>query len=535
MTSRSGRVIAVLLLTTGLFNSVVAYLFWSEYQSFRLPVIAGTIALALPTVIAAVFVLLRPARQSVSLAAGVSIVSALGALSLGSLTFLGAWNPGDAEGIVKFVAILVLPNLVVAIFVIVLAVREFGMSAPGALVLGFAAAVAMDTACGLLAGVVMTAIGIGANLQYGSRDTRLSHALTHVQACAIEYAEQNPDNGYPATLDDLGPGGLKCLDSKALVEARQMNVRYVAEATTSSGTIPSFAVYGHTSVADGADIRASGDTSGTMSTFSAGEGADTLALPNGIERTMRRIAWLRNCALFDRHRGQPSAFPERMDALLRIGSKRGQLELLMGCQHTSDVSHEGEGDTFIYEGHRLAYRPERSTSGAVEHFAIEARPVTYGVTAVNSYLLRDEGPVYRTRSDRAATPSDAVIPACRYADSVTTTPRNCVELARPRIDPSVALLHPREAGRDESVALYARDARDTSRAPDPTLWIGFSCEADSIHLENITPPPVSHRLDHVCTPWGWDPAKPYPVMLYIRDSLGGISWRIDSIKVRAGS
>ena len=41
-----------------------------------------------------------------------------------------------------------------------------------------------------------------------------------------------------------------------------------------------------------------------------------------------------------------------------------------------------------FSGRRVS---EREESGDVAHFAIEARPVTGSVTAINSYLMRDTG------------------------------------------------------------------------------------------------------------------------------------------------
>jgi hypothetical protein len=398
-------------------------------------------------------------------------------------------------------------------------------------VIGAGIALVMDTVSGLAAAAASTAIDIGSNLQYGSQNTQLEQAVTHVQSCAIRYADQNPERGYPARIEDMGPGGSTCLDKAWLGKARKMNVRYVAEPRSESGAIPSFAVYGHTSVIDGSDLGASADTSGTT-VVSSREGGDSLELPSWPERSLLRVVWLRNCALLATHSGQSSALPERLEPLLRIGAP-GQLALLLGCQQTSDITLPKEPDTFIYEGHRITYRPERGEAGDVEHFAIVARPVTYGVTAINSYQLRDTGTVHVTHSDRAATISDPVVPPCRHADSATTAPRICADLARPRLDLTVTLLHPTEVGRDERFTIYARDARDTVQAPDSALWIGFACQVDSAHVAYLTAPRVSHHLEQLCSLPHWDPAKPYPVLLYVRDTLGAVAWRIDTIAVRA--
>lgn len=155
--------------------------------------------------------------------------------------------------------------------------------------------------------------------------------------------------------------------------------------------------------------------------------------------------------------------------------------------------------------HRVGYRPV--PSGRVTPFEISFFDNGVG------YLVDDAGDWYR-------------------ADSVMTSPRLCANLSRPRLDLTVTLLHPTEVGRDERFTMNARDARDTSLAPDPALWIGFSCEVDSAHVAYMSAPPVGRRMEHQCSLPHRDPDRPYPVLLYVRDTRGAVGWCIDTIAVR---
>jgi hypothetical protein len=531
MTPRARKILAGLLLGSAVLNGSIMYALLALTEPAGSTVAMGSVLLLLPAVIAAVWMLRWPGPLAVGVVAGVAVVAAMEAGAFGALGFLGAWNPGDAEKVMAGILLLVLPNFAVAVIAVVLAWRAFGRSALGHIAIGTGIALVMDAAAGIAAYVATALIGIGSAVQYGSQNTQLEQAVTHVQACAIRYAEQDAARGYPARIEDMGPSGTACLDKAWLRKASKMNVRYVAEARTASGAVPSFAVYGRTSVINDADIGAAADTSGTLLTSSLTVFNDSLLLPSWPEPALQRVAWLRNCALLGKYSGRSSHLPDRLDELLRIGGP-GELASLLDCNRFDGAALPKEPDTFIYEGHRVTYRPERGQDGGVEHFAIEARPVTYGVTGINSYLLRDTGMVHITHSDRAVTTSDPVVPLCRHTDSVNTSRQRCANLSRPRLNLTVTLLHPSEVGRDERFTVYVRDARDTSLAPDSTLWIGFYCQADSAHVAHLSAPPVSRRLEHVCSLPHWDPGKPFPVLLYVRDTLGAVGWRIDSIAVR---
>ena len=214
MTPRAQRLLAGSLIVTAAFNGWIAYTFMKLDATAVLPVMAAALVLALPAVIAVAWVLWRPGPTAAGVAAGVAIVNALEANAIGSLAFLGAWNPGDARGVMALIAFLVLPNLAAAAIAIVLSLRAFGRPALGHIAIGTGIALGMDMAAGIAAFAASTFIDIGSAVQYLSRNSQLEHAVTHVQSCAIRYAEQQPARGYPQKIEDMGPGGSGCLDKR---------------------------------------------------------------------------------------------------------------------------------------------------------------------------------------------------------------------------------------------------------------------------------------------------------------------------------
>jgi hypothetical protein len=536
MTKPAKLFLCVMVLLTGVFNAIIAYAFMSIGKidsGFTVPEMAAAAVLALPSVITVIWLLRGPSPRSVGVAAGLGLVNAFASVSLGSMMFLGAWNPGDAENVIKAIVFMVAPSLVVAATALVLAFRAYGRSAIGNAALGTGIAIFMDAGAGILAMVASFAVDLTANLTYGVRDQGLSEIVIRVQSCAFRYAEANPSGAYPSTLEDMGPSGSKCLDEKAMGEAKSTNLRYIAE----GGSPPtSFLVNASMSIMDGNPIRGGADTGGTYISFESER--DTEIRPAGTEMAVWRLAGLRNCALLSRHAGLAKPIPSRMDELIRFSlTEYGPHKRALGCDKIVNNRLPNEPvdgpDEHTFEGHRYTYVPETGPSGAVEHFTISARPIEYGRTGVNSYLLRDTGEVHRTTSDRAATAADAVIPPCTWADSIKTTPARCANLARPKLDVAFSFLHPPTIAQGDTFTMFVRDAKDTSRGLDPSLWIGFMCRSDSAQVEHNLPPPVSRRhINNRCNQSYRTETTPYPVLVFIRDSLGAVTWRIDSIPVR---
>jgi hypothetical protein len=522
-------ILYLLVLLTGVFNSVVAYAFMSIGQRFALPQVVAAAALMVPAVISVLWLRFKPGRAALGLAAGLGLVNVLTSMSLAAMFFLGAWNPGDGESALGAMGLLVLPNLIVALVAIVMAFRQFGGRAAGPIAAGFGGALVLDTAAGVLAMILSTMVSMGANFQWGAMDRGIAEAVIHVQACAFQYAERNPEKGYPSTLEEMSAPGSECMDADWVKKAKAMNVRYTADTPEGGGPIRSFGIQAKVTTFDGDNIYASADTGGTYTAFSSSEPRDSIGRPLGNERAMWRLEAVRNCALLSRNIGRSDPFPANMREVWRVGEKRDLDKSFLGCDRFGDVNTAEGLDALTYEGQRITYRVEGDA------FTIEMRPITYGVTAVNSYLVRDTGLVHRTTSDRAATTNDPVIPACEWADSLMVTPTRCVRFARPKLDAGmVAFLHETEAGPRDVVTLRARDPQDSSRGPDPSLWIGLACRVDSAQVEYMSPPRMSRvRLNERCDMSNFDQTKTlYPVLLFFRDSLGAIAWRLDTVTVR---
>jgi len=95
---------------------------------------------------------------------------------------------------------------------------------------------------------------------------------------------------------------------------------------------------------------------------------------------------------------------------------------------------------------------------------VEARPIEYGRTGVNSYAVANTGEV-QTHLDRSATLADPTIPSCRYVDSVAVVETRCAALATPPADFGAAFKHPEAVAPDSSFIVSVRLSGDTSQPP----------------------------------------------------------------------
>jgi hypothetical protein len=200
------------------------------------------------------------------------------------------------------------------------------------------------------------------------------------------------------------------------------------------------------------------------------------------DHLLDQVALLRTCALFLR-----AEHPEG-----RAASSIGELAARYGSFRRADLSaficerqnlkyfahFEARDSLGASMGYRLSYAGVPDRSGRLTDFEIVARPLVYGETGIRSYYVRSDGPIHVTMADRAATTSDAVVPACEYGEKWSTLPRyrstpGCARM--PSVPPpEVALVHDTIARAGESFTVAIRDTADPSRPADPTyehvLW-----------------------------------------------------------------
>lgn len=340
--------------------------------------------------------------------------------------------------------------------------------------------------------VVAFALGSGFSSAVSAEDldaesaTRdaLRRAVFGVEACAIGYALAHPDSGYPPSLAAMGPAGQKCLDKRlATGSPKGLVVAYEPASPNAAGRIPSFIVRARATrkTASGEFRSAIGDTSGLVGERSSTESANRIELPGG--EMIDKVAQLRTCALLVRaerpDHAVASSIAEMATRLGHIGrgDLRGYLCNSGTLKHSAHL--EARDSLWMWEGYTGSYTAVRDSLGRLSDFQIVARPIAYGESGIRSYFVRSDGPIHVTLADRAATPSDGVVPACEYGEKWNNPPRytGTGACARtPSIErPAVVLVHDTLARLGQPFTVAMRNKADPSRPADSTYEHHLSC------------------------------------------------------------
>ncbi|HEU5186781.1 MAG TPA: hypothetical protein VFU01_19565 [Gemmatimonadaceae bacterium] len=361
----------------------------------------------------------------------------------------------------------------------------------------------------------------GLGLARGYRSWRaLQGAVHRVQACAAEYANDHPDGDYPLTLAAMGPGGQNCLDARSAAgrDKHGVKISYVATYDELS-RVPTFVVTAQAR-AYGERETVSGDTAG-------------LAMHDGRARggSFAMFSKMRNCLALYRVSYPERPFPGSIVKLAKVMKRRGRRDqrvpapLYGGCYLGDDPTPEEERVDELQntnDGHRFSYR-----ANGPHDYVLEARPITYGETAVRSYLMRYGGDVHVTVLDRPATDDDPVVRPCEYDWG-----ENCFFFPGP--PPVIAFVHDTVVNRQLPYTLAARDPRDSTSLPDPSLQFEFDCHAagslSNSRVTGVSPAPETscrpledrgYRLKH----------GKIAVRVWVVDRTGAISVFQDSVRV----
>jgi hypothetical protein len=184
-------------------------------------------------------------------------------------------------------------------------------------------------------------------------------------------------------------------------------------------------------------------------------------------------------------------------------------------------------------GYRVSYVGIRDSLGRVTGFEIVARPMAYGASGMRSYFVQSDGPIHVTRAHRAATASDAVVPACEYGERDTSAVA-CARMPSIR-PPVVTLVHDTVATAGQPFTVSIRDAANPSRPADSTYEHYLNCTTgpgrwwlrpdqgyDGFQLGSRLECKVPH--DARTGPF----ADPVQIVVYTRDRSGAIG-RAESV------
>jgi hypothetical protein len=401
-------------------------------------------------------------------------------LSMGWSDTPGGEGPlGAARLVVVLVAVAQLAGAVWAI----VATRGWRASgARGEALAGGAAMFAWPALAGAVAMQASVSLDRGLVAKHERAEQSLVRAAVRVQRCALGWAEQHPDAGYPRTIAEMGPTGSRCLGPDDVVARdKGWSLAYVVSSPDSSGRAPSFVVHGASQPGPGGSVwRVWGDTSATLRRGWGGTSVPGDGIPALVHD-------LRACVEAVRADGE---LPGDLGQLWAAIKRYPLGYAARGC-NTGVARQSGDSlDTRLLAG-MTGYRISYARNG--DGYRVEARPVKFGETALRSYVLADSGPVHFTLDDRPATLDDAVLPPCAPFGVGDCTP---TALDAP---PEAAFAYPPAIRFDSVYDLHIRVKGDTN-SPFVGLEWNVECNARPLGTPAIAPRkfnalPVDPRCD----------------------------------------
>jgi hypothetical protein len=255
----------------------------------------------------------------------------------------------------------------------------------------------------------------------------VSRALSRVQGCLFKYQATHPEHEFPAVMNSLGsaPRSSSCLNAATAGGVRiDAQIRYLPTKGDSTDRIDGFWLTAEpTGRARWKNVfYASND--GLLyisqmkeiddSLFAAGREVTApvpMPWPRELEITgspVQRLFILRDCL---KTRGGGTA-PRRFPADMRGSCVDRQDFSIRGTQ--SLMLAPGQYSSKEGEGYSVRYLPQLVPGDTTKAsaFELEARPATYGIGGVRSYLFEQNGAVHWTREDRSPTTRDPLVTGC---------------------------------------------------------------------------------------------------------------------------
>lgn len=360
-------------------------------------------------------------------------------------------------------------------------------------------------------------------------EQRLARNSFRIQRCALQYAEQHPDEGFPHALAEMGPRGTKCLERDDIAETHKgYTISYTTEPAYEYARAESFVVTGSAEPERNVGtLTVWGDTAGILErSYWLRPGEKLGARGDEIPIALQSI---HDCVEAMRVDG---GVPEDITQLLAaVRDVRNTVSYASrGCEGEVVRNAADSVDREWYaerSGYRLSYQRVEDS------YRIEARPAAYGESALRSYLMDEAGAVHFTRADRAATDDDPELPACAPYDVGDCAPTPL------SVEPHAQFIHPARITLDSVYWLHARASGDTARLPARLTW-SFDCNARPADTSSWKPTPTiaAGIPDQSCPPLSYaDPpvGDAIVVRLWLRNAAGLVTHLDETIRVDGDS
>ena len=249
-------------------------------------------------------------------------------------------------------------------------------------------------------------------------------AIRRTQQCLAAYHSAHPAEGYPPTLVALGPGGSGCIDdavARGTLGVWQM--RYVPNAPDSARRSADYWLVAEPTTAFGRGEIFYANASGVIYQTKDFARDNAILLKRSVpssavppadstllaidDSPVPRLMVTRRCVLEHLTYGTrtlPKTLIGNRCRFAGLDPDGSELTMSVGAPEQS-------GGPF--GKYRVTYNPIQNVyDSSIVTFSMSARPATYGVDGLRSYLIDEAGVVHWTSEDREATLRDRVVSPC---------------------------------------------------------------------------------------------------------------------------
>jgi hypothetical protein len=221
--------------------------------------------------------------------------------------------------------------------------------------------------------------------------------------CVFQYAAAHPQEGFPGTLDQVGPTGDGCVRQEGELQVPGRVFVYEASSSSGNGARDRFKARSKEVEKIPGTFGLPDEMVDETGIFADVAGRDKRGF--AFSPGLNLISTIGDCLKRDFEASGGKSYPQNLRGILSIKGSYGTA--CVQPFQAKELSVFGLWrNKFTYSSYGFTYAATQKTGGQYKGFLLQARPQEYGREALRSYYMDEKGIVCATPEDRAANSAD---------------------------------------------------------------------------------------------------------------------------------